>query len=185
MPLDGMVVRNYEEIHFVSTHFPHMLIIGDHNLYSYNDVAKESYEKQGVTYTTVPLELNQREIRGRDNENSEMVIYGHYPLMVTANCVHKNTTKCDKTPGVLYLKDRYNVLFPVKNFCGACYNVIYNSVPTCLFGEQDKLMEMNIHRMRLDFTIESGEDITKVLAKLEGREVAIEGTKGHYKRGVE
>ena len=185
LPLDGMVVRNYEEIHFVSTYFPHMLIIGDHNLYSYNDVAKESYEKQGVTYTTVPLELNQREIRGRDNENSEMVIYGHYPLMVTANCVHKNTTKCDKTPGVLYLKDRYNVLFPVKNFCGACYNVIYNSVPTCLFGEQDKLMEMNIHRMRLDFTIESGEDITKVLAKLEGREVAIEGTKGHYKRGVE
>lgn len=185
LPLDGMVVRNYGEIHFVSTHFPQMTIIADHNLYSYNDIAKESYEKQGITYTTVPLELNQREIRGRDNENSEMIIYGHYPLMVTANCVHKNTTNCDKTPGVLYLKDRYNVLFPVKNFCGECYNVIYNSVPTCLFGEQDKFMEMNIHRMRLDFTIESGEDITKVLAKLEGHGVEIEGTKGHYKRGVE
>lgn len=185
LPLDGMVVRNYEEIHFVSTYFPHITMIADFNLYTYNDFAKDSYENIGVSYTTIPLELNQKEIRGRENGNSEMVIYGHYPLMVTANCVHKNTTNCDKNLGILYLKDRYNVLFPVKNFCNACYNVIYNSVPTCLFGEQDKLMDMNIHRMRLDFTIERGDEITNVLARLEGHGKEIEGTKGHYKRGVE
>ena len=185
LPLDGMVVRNHEEIFFVSTHFPEMTMIADYNLYTYNDLAKYSYENLGISYTTIPLELNQKEIRGRDNANSEMVIYGHYPLMVTANCVHKNTTNCDKVSGVHYLKDRYNVLFPVKNFCNACYNIIYNSVPTCLFKEQYKLEEMNIRRMRLDFTIERGDEITNVLARLEGRGTEIECTKGHYKRGVE
>lgn len=185
LPLDGMVVRNHEEIFFVSTHFPEMTMIADYNLYTYNDLAKYSYENLGISYTTIPLELNQKEIRGRDNANSEMVIYGYYPLMVTANCVHKNTTNCDKVSGVHFLKDRYNVLFPVKNFCNACYNIIYNSVPTCLFKEQDKLEKMNIRRMRLDFTIERGDEITNVLARLEGRGTEIECTKGHYKRGVE
>ncbi|MGN1154836.1 MAG: DUF3656 domain-containing protein [Agathobacter sp.] len=185
LPLDGMVVRNYEEIFFVSTNFPEMTMIADYNLYTYNDLAKYSYENLGISYTTIPLELNQKEIRGRDNANSEMVIYGYYPLMVTANCVHKNTTNCDKVSGVHFLKDRYNVLFPVKNFCNACYNIIYNSVPTCLFKEQDKLEEMNIHRMRLDFTIERGDEITNVLARLVGRGTEVECTKGHYKRGVE
>ena len=95
------------------------------------------------------------------------------------------TSVCDKMPGITYLKDRYNVLFPVKNFCNACYNVIYNSVPTCLFGEQDKLMSMNIYRMRLDFTVERGDEISNVLQLLEGYGREIDYTKGHYKRGVE
>lgn len=185
MPLDGMVVRNYEEVHFVSTNFPQIMMVADYNLYTYNDVAKASFEESDVTITTIPLELNQKEIRGRDNHNSEMVIYGYYPLMVTANCVHKNTLSCDKKSGVHYLKDRYNVLFPVKNFCGSCYNVIYNSIPTCLLGEQDKLYSMDVCRMRLEFTIEKGDEITNVLDSLEGHGKEIESTKGHYKRGVE
>lgn len=185
MPLDGMVVRNYEEVHFVSTNFPQIMMVADYNLYTYNDVAKASFEESDVTITTIPLELNQKEIRGRDNHNSEMVIYGYYPLMVTANCVHKNTLSCDKKSGVHYLKDRYNVLFPVKNFCGSCYNVIYNSIPTCLFEEQDKLYSMDVCRMRLELTIEKGDEITNVLDSLEGRGKEIESTKGHYKRGVE
>ena len=185
MPLDGMVVRNYEEVHFVSTNFPQIMMVADYNLYTYNDVAKASFEESDVTITTIPLELNQKEIRGRDNHNSEMVIYGYYPLMVTANCVHKNTLSCDKKSGVHYLKDRYNVLFPVKNFCGSCYNVIYNSIPTCLFGEQDKLYSMDVCRMRLEFTFEKGDEITNVLDSLEGHGKEIESTKGHYKRGVE
>ena len=185
LPLDGYVVRNYEEIHFVSTNFPQCTVVADHNLYTYNDYAKAAYEECGITYTTIPLELNQKEIKSRCNFNSEMVVYGYYPLMTTAGCVHKNTAGCDKTAGVSYLKDRYNVLFPVKNFCGECYNVIYNSVPTMLFGEMDRMREMNINRFRLDFTIESGEEVSNVLDLFEGKEREIDYTKGHYKRGVE
>lgn len=185
IPLDGFVIRNYEQMHYISTSFPHSIIVADHNLYSYNDYAKRLLEKLGVSYTTVPLELNQKEIRGRDNHNSEMVVYGYYPLMTTAGCVHKNTSGCDRTSAVMYLKDRYQVLFPVKNVCGACYNVIYNSLPTILLGEIDKLSSIGIHRFRLDFTVESADETEKVLQMLSGEKTEIVSTKGHYKRGVE
>ena len=185
LPIDGFVVRNYEEIHFVSTHFPESHMIADHNLYTYNNHAEGALEALGVSITTIPLELNQKEIFGRYNTNSEMVVYGHYPLMVTAGCVHKNTLGCDKTPGLSYLKDRYKVLFPVKNFCGECYNVIYNSVPVLLFSEMGKLQNMDIWRFRLDFTIENGTEVRKVLDVLDGEEYKNDYTNGHYKRGVE
>ena len=185
LPLDGMVVRNYEEVHFVSTYFPQMVMIADYNLYTYNNVAKAAFEGSGIAYTTIPLELNQKEIRNRENQNSEMVVYGHYPLMITANCVHKNALQCDQKPGISYLKDRYHVLFPVKNFCNECYNVIYNSIPTCLFSEMDKLLDMNIRRMRLEFTVEKENEVENILQLLEGNGNEIEHTKGHYKRGVE
>ena len=185
LPLDGIVVRNYEEVHFVSTNYPQCRVVGDYNLYTYNDCARTAFEDMGIDVTTIPLELNQKEIRGRQNDHSEIVIYGHYPLVFTANCIHKNAVQCDKVSGVHYLKDRYNVLFPVKNFCNECYNVVYNSVPTCLFGEVAKLSDMNIKRMRLEFTVEQGKEIDHVLQMLEGNRNDIDYTKGHYKRGVE
>lgn len=185
LPLDGFVIGNYEEILYFSTKFPESTLIANHNLYTYNDIAKSTCEKFGISVTTIPLELNRKEISKRENRNSEMVVYGYYPLMTTAGCVRKNTLVCDKTPAILYLKDRYHTLFPVKNFCGECYNVIYNSVPTLLFEEMNKLMDMNIHRFRLDFTIEEGAAVSNVLDLLEGKGQEIDYTKGHYKRGVE
>lgn len=190
LPLDGIVVRNYEEAAFASSYFADKVLVSDYSLYTYNDLAHRSFRQLGMTYTTIPLELNRKEIKGRDNANSEMVIYGHYPLMVTANCIHKNTSNCDGKAELLYLKDRYQVLFPVKNFCASCYNVIYNSLPTCLLEETDAIQNMNIRRMRLEFTVEDEKETEEVLAYLEqkcpsdcGRQKAY--TKGHYKRGVE
>ncbi len=185
LPLDGFVVRNYEEVHFVLTNYPQLPIVADHTLYTYNDKSKAAFEEIGITYTTIPLELNQKEIRKRDNTNSEMVVYGYYPLMTTAGCVHKNTIMCDKKPTITYLKDRYNVLFPVKNICKDCINVIYNSVPTLLLSEINNLNQMNINRFRLDFTIENSAEVQKILNVLDGYSYEIDCTKGHYKRGVE
>jgi putative protease len=106
--------------------------------------------------------------------------------MTTAGCVHKNTKACDKKTQITYLKDRYNVLFPVKNYCNDCYNVIYNSVPVMLFHEIERLKDMGIHHFRLDFTMESGKDVANILNLFhDGKGHAIEYTNGHYKRGVE
>ena len=184
--LDGVVVRNYEELSFVKDELPEKEIIIDHSLYTYNDYAKSAFREYGILRDTIPLELNQKEIRNRDNCNSEMVIYGYYPLMTTAGCVHKNTKSCDKKSQITYLKDRYNVLFPVKNYCNDCYNIIYNSVPVCLFSESRRLQENGIKNFRLDFTIETGREVENILnLHNEGKGRAIDYTNGHYKRGVE
>ncbi len=182
---DGVVVRNYEELYFVKEAFPSMHVVIDHNLYTYNDYAKKAFGKYDILRDTIPLELNYKEIRHRDNHNSEMVIYGYYPLMISAGCVHKNTSSCDKKPGISYLKDRYNVLFPVKNYCKDCYNVIYNSVPVLLFGERSKLKEYGIMNFRMDFTVETAKEVENVLSLYEGNGREIDYTNGHYKRGVE
>lgn len=183
--LDGVVVRNYEELSFFKENFSLLPIVADHNLYTYNDYAKYAFAKLNIVRDTIPLELNQKEIRKRDNHNSEMVIYGYYPLMNTAGCVHKNTKSCDKNSVVTYLKDRYQVLFPVKNYCQDCYNVIYNSVPVALFQEKERLRSYGITNLRLDFSIETRKEAENVLDLYEGFGEKIEYTNGHYKRGVE
>ena len=186
IPFVGFVVRNYEELQFVKENFSHKEIVMDHSLYTYNDYAKYAFSQYGVKRDTIPLELNQKEIRRRDNKDSEMVIYGYYPLMTTAGCVHKNTLKCDKKSGISYLKDRYSVCFPVKNYCKDCYNVIYNSVPVLLFAEKERLVSYGISHLRLDFTVESAKEVENICSLYyEGVGQEVEYTNGHYKRGVE
>ena len=123
---EGFVVKNYEELYLTENLFTGKKVILDHNMYTFNDVSKSAFFEHGVSGDTVPLELNSREIMHRNNIGSQMIVYGYYPLMTTANCVHKNTKGCDKKQKLIYLKDRYNKSFAVCNNCKECYNTIYN-----------------------------------------------------------
>ena len=184
----GFLVKNYEELQIVKEGRPDAKIVLDHNMYTYNDYAIEEFLQAGADYVTVPLELNSKEIAGRNNLSSEMIIYGYYPLMTTAGCVHKNISGCDKTPQITYLTDRYKKNFAVKNYCRDCYNVIYNSLPTLLWNNIDNLKKNKINFFRFSFTIESAKMTQHILdITFNGKAIAKndEFTNGHYKRGVE
>lgn len=177
---EGFVVKNYEELYLTENLFTDKKIILDHNMYTFNDVSKSAFFEHGVSGDTVPLELNSREIMHRNNIGSQMIVYGYYPLMTTANCVHKNTKGCDKKQKLIYLKDRYNKSFAVCNNCKECYNTIYNSLPTMLIKNIGKLKEAGIRSFRYSFTIETPKQIKAVMD-----DKVAEYTNGHYKRGVE
>ena len=177
---EGFVVKNYEELYLTENLFTGKNIILDHNMYTFNDVSKSAFFEHGVSGDTVPLELNSREIMHRNNIGSQMIVYGYYPLMTTANCVHKNTKGCDKKQKLIYLKDRYNKSFAVCNNCKECYNTIYNSLPTMLIKNISKLKEAGIRSFRYSFTIETPKQIKAVMD-----DKVAEYTNGHYKRGVE
>ena len=177
---EGFVVKNYEELYQTENLFTGKKVILDHNMYTFNDVSKSAFFEHGVSGDTVPLELNSREIMHRNNIGSQMIVYGYYPLMTTANCVHKNTKGCDKKQKLIYLKDRYNKSFAVCNNCKECYNTIYNSLPTMLIKNISKLKEAGIRSFRYSFTIESPKQIKAVMD-----DKVAEYTNGHYKRGVE
>ena len=177
---EGFVVKNYEELYLTENLFTGKKVILDHNMYTFNDVSKSAFFEHGVSGDTVPLELNSKEIMHRNNIGSQMIVYGYYPLMTTANCVHKNTKGCDKKQKLIYLKDRYNKSFAVCNNCKECYNTIYNSLPTMLTKNIGKLKEAGIRSFRYSFTIETPKQIKAV----KDDKVA-EYTNGHYKRGVE
>lgn len=177
---EGFVVKNYEELYLTENLFTGKKVILDHNMYTFNDVSKSAFFEHGVSGDTVPLELNSREIMHRNNIGSQMIVYGYYPLMTTANCVHKNTKGCDKKQKLIYLKDRYNKSFAVCNNCKECYNTIYNSLPTMLTKNISKLKEAGIRSFRYSFTIETPKQIKAVMD-----DKIAEYTNGHYKRGVE
>ncbi len=177
---EGFVVKNYEELYLTENLFTGKKVILDHNMYTFNDVSKSAFFEHGVSGDTVPLELNSREIMHRNNTGSQMIVYGYYPLMTTANCVHKNTKGCDKKQKLIYLKDRYNKSFAVCNNCKECYNTIYNSLPTMLTKNISKLKEVGIRSFRYSFTIETPKQIKAVMD-----DKVAEYTNGHYKRGVE
>lgn len=177
---EGFVVKNYEELYLTENLFTGKKVILDHNMYTFNDVSKSAFFEHGVSGDTVPLELNSREIMHRNNIGSQMIVYGYYPLMTTANCVHKNTKGCDKKQKLIYLKDRYNKSFAVCNNCKECYNTIYNSLPTMLTKNIGKLKEAGIRSFRYSFTIETPKQIKAVMD-----DKVAEYTNGYYKRGVE
>lgn len=194
LPLDGIMVRSLDEIAFIKEWGnENWQMVSDSNLYTYSNEAAEYFYRLGMMQDTIPVELNRKEILRRENSRSEMIIYGRLPLMITAQCIHKNTLGCMHQPDVLTLKDRYSVHFPVKNFCPECYNVIYNSLPVCLFKEDATVKKIAPAVVRLSFTTETEEETEQILT-IYGNiyknggilgQLPMKCTNGHFKRGVE
>lgn len=190
---DGIVFKNYEEYFFLREHGMQCELIPDHNVYTYNRYAQEFWRMQGIVRNTAPLELNDRELKKRNCMDSELLVYGYFPIMVSAQCVRKNVSGCMKKSGLLYLKDRKGKKLPVKNCCDFCYNIIYNHVPLVLFDNKKELDELMPCGLRLSFTFEPPEQverIAEVFAEkfINGRMTEFDFgdfTRGHFKRGVE
>ncbi len=197
LPLDGVVAKNYDSLSYAVFHRGEEKEIRiDHSLYTYSDAAKAAFfDAAGIRRDTVPPELNRKELRGRKNGESEFLIYGYLPLMVSAGCINKNTKGCDKHSGFLYLKDRYGVRFPVRNHCAECYNIVYNSKPLFLIHQESELSRLGFGSFRIHFTMEQRDKAQNILsayrqAFLEKKDIhpkdhLSDYTNGHYKRGVE
>lgn len=173
--IDEYAAQSYDALQFLEEKgIEKDRIILTERLYTYSNRALQAFRERGYTRFTVPVELNEKELRHRDNADSELILYGRANLMVTANCIRKNTKGCDKTPSTLYLTDRKNIRFPVENVCAFCYNEIRNSVPTNLFLEMKSIEALAPRAFRLDFTDET-EAETK--AVLRAYETAVRGAK--------
>lgn len=193
---DGYLVRNMEEICFLRKRkVEGKKIQTDYGVYVFSNEAGKALKEWEIEHFTLPVELNRNELLNLRCENGEMILYGHQPLMISAGCLHKNTAGCDRTPGTFYLKDRYAKIFPVKNNCRECYNVIYNTSPLCLLHHQQELQRLAPEAVRLHFTIENEQKMQQVFslyrqAFLEKKKISPEQyfkdyTNGHFKRGVE
>ncbi len=193
---DGFLVRNLEELYFLEEHGFEGKRITDYNLYRFNDYGDDCFTKYHITERTVPLELNRREISEMDNTKTEMLIYGRLPVMVSAQCVMKNTLGCrlhtDNENSRLYLRDRVGKHMPVVNFCTWCYNVIYNSSVLNLLNRAEEIARCGVGRMRLDLRFADTNEAESIIrnavnAVYYHKESEMKGdfTNGHFLRGVE
>lgn len=190
---DGMLIRSMEEYQFLKSKNYSGNIRLDYNLYTMNRFAKQFWKKQGITYGTIPVELNKSEIVNLDSKQDEMIVYGYIPAMVTAQCVTSTVHGCKKDCKITMLKDRYQNEFPVKNQCRDCYNVIYNTAPLYLIDLKEDLEELNAERYRIQFSIENRDEVKQILNQCNSMFSDEKGelfsqkdsiTRGHFRRGV-
>lgn len=200
--LDGIVAGSLDVLQELAERECPLPVVIDHTLYSWNPEAKKQIyhlpgvDKLKILYLTAPLELNEKELADRGCRDSEIVIYGHLPMMVTAGCIRKTTGHCNHRQEPVVLTDRKGISFPTVCCCKYCYNTIYNSLPCYLLDKKTQIARLHPSAVRLSFTVETEKQVKAVLADLdqiwEQQDGGIQKTRpqvspvtrGHFTRGV-
>ncbi|MDD6207675.1 MAG: U32 family peptidase [Clostridiales bacterium] len=169
---------------------------GDYSLYCMNNRAKEFYIRQNVEALTAPIECNKRELSELGIEGMELFVYGHLPVMKSVQCVNLSRGMCLKQKkekdvlmdgGTLYtiLKDEKQMEFYAISFCPECYQGLYNGVVYDIRNEKDEIKSLHPASLRYYFTVESGEEILRILGNEPFPKKEIQRTFGHFHRGVQ
>ena len=196
---DGVLVRALEEIQWLEDNRIALPFITDASVYAWNSGTLEELASRNPVAVTMPWDLNSREMGPvvqaccQAHIPGELVVYGHAPMMVSAQCITRTVKSCTHDRGLLMLKDRTGAMLPVKNHCRFCYNTIYNPSPVSLLGNEDLIRRMGLARIRLQFTVEDAQQTEKVLEAFSasfmgGKTIEPpfkDFTRGHFKRGVE
>ena len=196
---DGVLVRALEEIQWLEDNRIALPFITDASVYAWNSGTLEELASRNPVAVTMPWELNSREMGPvvqaccQAHIPGELVVYGHAPMMVSAQCITRTVKSCTHDRGLLMLKDRTGAMLPVKNHCRFCYNTIYNPSPVSLLGNEDLIRRMGLARIRLQFTVEDAQQTEKVLEAFSasfmgGKTIEPpfkDFTRGHFKRRVE
>lgn len=186
--IDRFVCRNIEQIGFLGSNDWNKLsdkvhIITDSSIYIFNTSAKEELRKlcdnAGVILDrmTLPLELTDREMQPVSGSDTELVVYGSIPLMVSEQCVRKTYEKCDGRWGSIKLTGMKGSSYTVNSMCEFCYSVMN--------GEKLNLTEENLEGfetcvLRYEFDESTADDIQLVMA--DGTDG---GTTGHFHQAID
>lgn len=193
--IHGFYVNQIDSLAYLTKKNIQGEIIGDINLYAMNSLAVKELLKETDGYT-LSLEQNAEEWKHMPMANAEMMLYGRYPLMNTANCVfltHGNCRK-GKSDAFTLLTDRKGSKLPLKGYCdeAVCYNTVYNSVPTSLHKHVTLIQTMNPGAYQIRFLEENKNKVREILTFYEDVFVqhrmtndSFEYTNGHFKRKVE
>lgn len=187
LSLDGYLVRDYDGLALLrSFSCPADKIRLDASLYTYSDKAADAFSSLGYLHQTLPMELNERELLHRGAAFSSWIIYGRLPLMVSANCVRKTASGCDRKKTAAVLIDRRKKVFPVRCDCTDCTNLILNADILDLRGEKVLMERLCPEEIRFQFTMESREETENLLREdILWQDDKKQYTRGLLKRGVE
>ena len=168
--------------------------IFDYTCYGYNTEAVSMLLDLGAEGLTYPIELTGRECMGlrkslKENESDERLrtvpyealVYGHLPMMVSANCIQRTSDRCDHRNRILRLRDRMQKDMPVRCYCKYCYNQIFNAEPLVLYDLEGDIRALEPESVRYDFTIEPEAEVLRILSGAIPKAM----TRGHFRHGIE
>lgn len=158
---------------------------GDFGLNAFNSKTLHALAEMGVQRQTLSFEARLPQIRDmRGPLETEMIIYGHLPLMIFENCAirRQHGGKCACQNGVTYLTDRRGERFALLPEYG-CRNTLLGNRALCL---REDVRPLGVQTARLLFTTETPDECARIAcAFMEGAPLDGEFTNGLYKRGVE
>lgn len=164
------------------------IVRGDFGLNVFNAQTLKMLKAMNLQSATLSFELNMPQLRDLSKcMDTELITYGRLPLMLTENCVIKNTKgRCICDGGPVQLSDRKGSAFPVIRESG-CRNVILNAHKLFLADRIDNLKILGLWAIRLMFTTENARECFQVTERYRGLgDYAPSGyTRGLYYRGVE
>ncbi len=135
---------------------------GGHRLNAASAYSIDAYRELGLADICLSPELNLAQIRDmRKSLPTQVLVYGHLPLMLTENCILKNLDACP-CDGVGFITDRKGTKLPVIRDDNQCRSVVLNSVPTYLGDRLKELCKTGVTAGRLLFTIETPEECRAV-----------------------
>lgn len=187
MQPDGFLIQNIESLSFLQE------VVGvsvsrirtDASLYVMNREAAKWWQEQGICHMTLPWELTGREWQQLAyKEQMQVIIYGHIPLMVSAQCLACNTGHCRKAEQddcrQLLFQGEKKRCFVAVNYCKYCYNIIYQGLPFSIQWETETLRQQGFYQQRYEFTMETAEQVQRILAGHVPEQAEI----GHYEQDV-
>lgn len=188
VPADGYLIHNPESFAFLRevVGVDAEKIIADADLYVMNEEAFGWWQEQGVCLMTAPWELTGKECGKLSYRNHlQFVVYGHIPLMVSAQCLHYNlyqsATPCrENKKNILYFRDGRGRKFFAMNLCRYCYNVIYQEKAYCVLDRKEEIESMGFQALRYEFTIETEEQLREILSG----QMPVACEQGHWEQGV-
>ena len=164
-----------------------MKVRGDFGLNAFNSYTLRVLQDAGFISATASFELRLAQIKAMAKPiDTELIIYGRLPLMVSDQCIIRQSAgRCNcQTPG--QLSDLMGSVFPVVKEFG-CRNVIYNAHKLYLADKRDDLYALGLWGLRMLFTTESPRECVEVakgyLGLTDYKPNVL--TRGLYYRGVD
>lgn len=185
----GVLVRNIECYQFLRENNYSGEILLDNHIHIYSNRARMFWIDKGVEMVSSSPELTGSELAKINHNMAEMTIYGKSTMMVSAQCLQKTSGGCTGITGFIEMIDRKNVVFPIKNNCSYCYNLIFNYVPTYLLEEREALKKISANYLRVALSDEDKNGTSEVLSLIKSyREGEIRNvsqcTLGNFRRGI-
>ena len=180
----GFLVRNLEELGLLAARKDSGYdIVMDAGMYVFNTHSRNELESVvkgtglNMCAYTLPYELNSSELKSVGGLNSELIVYGRVPAMVSKQCVRKTYGRCDHKSRVTLLKQDNGKEYSVKSVCSFCYTVTL--ADTFDISKEKALSDIALGSVRYEFDEESNEEIISILNKESDIDY-----KGHFYRGV-
>ena len=183
--ISDALVGNIGHIQFARNHG--MTVRGDFGLNIYNSESLYVLQKLGLKSATLSFEMRLAEIREMSKPiDTELITYGRLPMMITENCIVRNSTDactCDSFSGLI---DEQGATYPVEPEHG-CRNVLLNSKKLFMADKRRATSSLGIWAERLSFTTENAIECVTVMSRYMGTtDYTPSGfTRGMYFRGAE